>query len=49
MKPTLIALAMLAVSLQAFGEQKDFSRLERDLTPIGAERAGNEAGSIPAW
>ncbi|HLP07568.1 MAG TPA: DUF1329 domain-containing protein [Opitutaceae bacterium] len=25
------------------------ARLDRDLTPIGAERAGNAAGTIPAW
>ena len=28
---------------------KDFSRLGADLTPIGAERAGNAEGTIPAW
>jgi hypothetical protein len=27
----------------------DAQRLGRDLTPAGAERAGNAAGSIPAW
>ena len=27
----------------------DATRLQRDLTPVGAERAGNRDGSIPAW
>ncbi|MGB5104059.1 MAG: DUF1329 domain-containing protein [Steroidobacteraceae bacterium] len=27
----------------------DFTRLGNDLTPIGAERAGNADGTIPAW
>ena len=27
----------------------DVARLGRDLTPIGAEKAGNADGSIPAW
>ena len=44
--PTL-ALALLAASASA--AERDFSRLARDLTPIGAERAGNADGSIPAW
>ena len=34
-----------AVALTA----KDALRLKRDLTPVGAERAGNKDGSIPAW
>jgi hypothetical protein len=28
---------------------QDLERLDRDLTPVGAERAGNADGSIPAW
>ena len=27
----------------------DYSRLGKDLTPVGAERAGNADGTIPAW
>jgi hypothetical protein len=27
----------------------DAARLQRDLTPVGAERAGNRDGSIPRW
>jgi len=27
----------------------DFSRLGKDLTPIGAEKAGNKEGTIPEW
>jgi len=41
-----IALGLLACSgLSA----ADFSRLGKDLTPVGAERAGNADGTIPAW
>ncbi len=28
---------------------EEISRLGKDLTPIGAEKAGNKAGTIPAW
>jgi len=50
----LIMIASLGVSLiagQAWAEGKpdEVHRLSEDLTPIGAERAGNEAGTIPAW
>lgn len=35
----------------AFAEisESDAARLENDLTPLGAERAGNADGSIPPW
>lgn len=33
----------------AYGAGRDASRLGHDLTPVGAERAGNTNGSIPAW
>ena len=35
--------------LPAWALPADASRLQKDLTPIGAERAGNRDGSIPAW
>ena len=44
-----------AVSICSFGAGSaiagpaDAERLARDLTPIGAERAGNADGSIPTW
>jgi hypothetical protein len=44
---SLMALALCAASVSA--ADRDFSRLGKDLTPIGAERAGNADGSIPAW
>ena len=40
---TVVAVARLAVSPQ------EAARLNSDLTPLGAERAGNQAGTIPAW
>jgi hypothetical protein len=44
---SLLACALLAVPAGA--AERDFSRLGKDLTPIGAERAGNADGTIPAW
>lgn len=48
---TLLAAALAAV---AFGTQAGVSadeaaKLKSTLTPLGAERAGNKDGSIPAW
>lgn len=34
--------------LAGIGPQ-ELARLDEDLTPVGAERAGNAAGTIPAW
>jgi hypothetical protein len=42
----LIALAGHAAGALA---APDYSRLGKDLTPVGAERAGNSDGTIPAW
>jgi hypothetical protein len=47
--PLVHLLALAALSLPATAAERDFSRLSRDLTPIGAERAGNADGTIPAW
>ncbi len=52
-KATSIALAM-ALTLAAAGAsakapQAQVDRLGKDLTPIGAERAGNADGTIPEW
>jgi hypothetical protein len=47
--PLVHLLALAALSLPATAAERDFSRLSRDLTPIGAERAGNTDGTIPAW
>lgn len=43
------ALALLLLAPCAASFAADFSRLGQDLTPIGAERAGNADGTIPAW
>ena len=49
MRKTLTILgAALAVAL-ATPALADASRLGKDLTPMGAELAGNAAGTIPAW
>ena len=42
------ALALSAPAVAKVGAE-EAARLGRDLTPIGAERAGNAAGTIPAW
>ena len=48
---TLTALLLGSMTLAAQGavSEEQAQRLGRDLTPIGAEKAGNEAGTIPAW
>jgi len=43
----ILALALCAASASA--ADRDFARLAKDLTPVGAARAGNADGSIPAW
>jgi hypothetical protein len=48
-KSRLSLLALALLSLPAAAAERDFSRLGKDLTPIGAERAGNADGTIPAW
>jgi hypothetical protein len=47
--PLIHLLALAALALPAAAAERDFSRLGRDLTPVGAERAGNADGTIPAW
>lgn len=52
--PTLRTLALalpalLGSALVAAVSPEEAARLEKDLTPVGAERAGNAAGTIPAW
>ena len=42
-------LCSLAVSAVAKVSPEEAARLNKDLTPLGAERAGNADGSIPAW
>ena len=46
-----LAILLLAVALQAQAkvDPTQAARLGQDLTPLGGERAGNAAGSIPAW
>ena len=47
---TLLLVALLfAPAMTGVAAERDFSRLGKDLTPIGAERAGNADGTIPAW
>ncbi len=42
-------LTAVASPAWAGGSEAEAARLEADLTPMGAERAGNAAGTIPAW
>ncbi|MEY2919480.1 MAG: hypothetical protein RL261_785 [Pseudomonadota bacterium] len=44
-----LTLTVAMLGLVANAHAADFSRLGKDLTPIGAERAGNADGTIPAW
>lgn len=45
----VVLLALLASQAQAKVDVTQAERLGRDLTPLGAERAGNADGSIPEW
>jgi len=51
MKQSLLAaaLACIAGSAVAGLSQTEVDRLGKDLTPVGAEKDGNKAGTIPAW
>jgi hypothetical protein len=44
-----LTLTVAMLGLVANADAADFSRLGKDLTPVGAERAGNADGTIPAW
>lgn len=41
--------SLIATSASAGVSPEDAARLGKDLTPLGAEMAGNADGSIPAW
>lgn len=45
----VIFLTVLASQVQAKVDSSQAARLGQDLTPLGAERAGNAEGSIPSW
>jgi hypothetical protein len=49
--PAFVAalLALVSVGATARVAPEEAARLGRDLTPVGAERAGNTEGTIPAW
>lgn len=50
-RPLLAGSALLASALCAAAgiSAADAARLGQDLTPLGGEKAGNAAGTIPAW
>lgn len=48
-KASCLVLTMTLSVLMAGAASADPARLGADLTPIGAERAGNAAGTIPEW
>ncbi len=51
-KPLIVlacAIALLAVPLWAQLSPKEIASLGSELTPLGAVKAGNQAGTIPAW
>ncbi|MGH8539658.1 MAG: DUF1329 domain-containing protein [Stenotrophobium sp.] len=45
----VLALGLSAQQALAKVSAAEAAHLGKDLTPIGAERAGNKAGTIPAW
>ncbi len=46
---TFLLLANGSVALAGGLSPEEIARLGKDLTPLGGERAGNAAGTIPAW
>lgn len=46
---TILLLAACTLQAQAKVDSAQAARLGQDLTPLGGERAGNAAGTIPAW
>ena len=48
--PLAISLGLMAAPLlEAKVDEKTAAKLGTTLTPLGAEKAGNKAGTIPAW
>lgn len=45
----ILILALCALDAQARVDASQAARLGNDLTPLGAERAGNAEGTIPEW
>jgi hypothetical protein len=43
------ALALSVTTAVAKVPESELARLDQDLTPLGSERAGNAAGTIPEW
>ncbi len=50
-RKTLFAAALAVVSASALAavSPEEASRIGKDLTPVGAEKAGNKEGTIPEW
>ncbi|MBV7555424.1 DUF1329 domain-containing protein [Pseudomonas sp. PDM28] len=46
---TVLALSLLAANVMAAVSPEEANKLGSSLTPLGAEKAGNADGSIPAW
>lgn len=44
-----LALSLLAANVMAAVSPDEANKLGTSLTPLGAEKAGNADGSIPAW
>lgn len=49
LKAGVFALSVISASVMAKVTPEEAARLGNDLTPVGAEMAGNADGSIPAW
>lgn len=45
----IMALSLVSAGVNAAVSQEEAARLGQDLTPLGAERAGNADGTIPEW
>ena len=48
-RAALVVIAFATAPVLAKVSQQEADRLKTDLTPVGAERAANKDGTIPAW
>ena len=48
-RAALVVIAFATAPVLAKVSQQEADRLKSDLTPVGAEKAGNKEGTIPAW
>ncbi len=49
MSPLMAAIVAMTAPAYAKVSLEEAAKLGKELTPVGAEKAGNKEGTIPAW